>query len=77
MSMQPTAGMGFMGLFIGLIFIAVLIWIFARISRKAGFSGWWSLLMFVPLVNIVMIWVFAFVQWPAETSKEKVADVFE
>jgi len=35
------------------------------ILRKAGYSGWWCLLGFVPLVNIVMIWVFAFADWPA------------
>ena len=45
--------------------------------RKAGFSGWWSLIIFVPLVNIAMIWVFAFVDWPAAASKEKVAGVFD
>jgi uncharacterized membrane protein YhaH (DUF805 family) len=34
------------------------------ILRKAGYSGWWCLLGFVPIVNIVMIWVFAFADWP-------------
>ena len=36
-----------------------------QILRKAGYSGWWSLLTLVPLVNIAMIWVFAFSDWPA------------
>jgi uncharacterized membrane protein YhaH (DUF805 family) len=35
-----------------------------KILNKAGYSGWWSLLTLVPLVNIVMIWVFAFADWP-------------
>ena len=34
------------------------------ILRKAGYSGWWCLLGFVPIVNIVMFWVFAFSEWP-------------
>src|SRR5262249_3353296 len=34
------------------------------ILRKAGYSGWWCLLGFVPIVNIVMLWVFAFSEWP-------------
>ena len=34
------------------------------ILRKAGFSGWWCLLGFVPIVNIIMIWVFALADWP-------------
>jgi uncharacterized membrane protein YhaH (DUF805 family) len=77
MTMEPSDGMGLMGLLFGIALVALFIWIFARISRKAGFSGWWSLLMFVPLVNIVLIWVFAFIKWPAETSKERIAGVFE
>jgi uncharacterized membrane protein YhaH (DUF805 family) len=36
----------------------------ARILSKAGYSGWWCLLGVVPLLNIVMLWVFAFSSWP-------------
>jgi hypothetical protein len=35
------------------------------IVRKAGYSGWWVLTSFVPLLNIVMFLVFAFSDWPA------------
>jgi uncharacterized membrane protein YhaH (DUF805 family) len=42
-------------------FVAAPVW---KIIRKAGYSGWWALLYFVPLVNIVMLWVFAFSYWP-------------
>jgi len=44
--------------------IALLLWMTVRILHKAGYSGWWSLLMLIPIVNIVMIWVFAFSDWP-------------
>jgi uncharacterized membrane protein YhaH (DUF805 family) len=77
MMMEHREGMDFVSILIGLAFVALLIWLFARIARKAGFSGWWSLVMLVPLVNVVMIWVFAFVKWPAEASKESVAEIFE
>lgn len=36
-----------------------------KVLGKAGFSGWWVVLLFVPVVNIVAIWVFAFVDWPS------------
>jgi len=39
-----------------------------RIASRAGFSGALSLLMLVPLVNIVLLWVFAFITWPSEKS---------
>lgn len=63
-------------LIVGFI-LGLVIWIYGRIARKAGFSRWWSLTMFIPLVNLVMIWVFAFVKWPAEDDNEQVAEVFE
>jgi|HubBroStandDraft_1064217.scaffolds.fasta_scaffold126335_4 uncharacterized membrane protein YhaH (DUF805 family) len=46
--------------------IAVVIYVVpvVMILRKAGYSGWWCLLGFVPIVNIVMLWVFAFATWP-------------
>ena len=36
-----------------------------KIPRKAGYSGWWVLLWFVPIGNIVALWIFAFAEWPA------------
>ena len=44
--------------------IAFIVWPGVRILHKAGYSGWWSLLMLVPLVNIIVIWLFAFAKWP-------------
>jgi len=35
------------------------------IVTKAGFSGWWCLLLLVPVVNIIAPWIFAFSEWPA------------
>jgi hypothetical protein len=42
--------------------VTVPVW---RIVRRTGHSGWWSLLIFVPLLNFVGLWVFAFSRWPA------------
>ena len=47
------------------IVIIFLLWMAARTVSKAGYSGWWSLLTLIPIVNIVAIWVFAFSDWPA------------
>jgi uncharacterized membrane protein YhaH (DUF805 family) len=55
----------FVILLLPLAIIGVYFWMMVRILNKAGYSGWWSLLMAVPLVNIVMVWVFAFSDWPA------------
>ena len=51
---------------IGLISVCIAsFYPYIRIIRRAGFSGWWILTSFVPIVNLVMIWVFAFAKWPA------------
>jgi len=47
-----------------LLILIVAIWLPVRILHKAGYSGWWVVLGLVPIVNIVMIWVFAFADWP-------------
>jgi hypothetical protein len=31
----------------------------------AGRSRWWTILAFVPLVNLISLWVFAFTRWPS------------
>ena len=48
------------------VILSVLIFIIpaAKVISKAGYSGWWCLIWFVPLANIVMLWVFAFADWP-------------
>ncbi|WBS01079.1 hypothetical protein OU994_22610 [Pseudoduganella sp. SL102] len=43
--------------------VAVPVW---RIVSKAGYPGVLSLLIWIPVVNIVLLWVFAFMKWPNE-----------
>jgi hypothetical protein len=37
----------------------------ANILHRAGRSRWWTILAFVPLVNLIGLWVFAFTRWPS------------
>lgn len=60
-------GIGLMEFLIILIIVVIIIlpvWFVAKILNKAGFSGWFSLLSLVPFLNIIALWVFAFVDWP-------------
>ena len=34
------------------------------IVRKAGYSGWWVAAGLLPLVNVVLLFAFAFADWP-------------
>ena len=51
---------------IGLIVTVVLFW---KITSKAGFPGWLSVLSIVPLINIGFLFFLAFAPWPALTDK--------
>jgi len=62
------AGFGLFGLFIGLAVIVFTIFVYWKIATKAGYNGALSLLLFVPLVNIVIIIMFAFTRWPIEDA---------
>ncbi|MFI4988579.1 MAG: hypothetical protein ACHQF3_14170 [Alphaproteobacteria bacterium] len=35
------------------------------ILRRTGKSGWWCLMMYLPFVNIIALWLFAYGRWPA------------
>ncbi|MXN77871.1 hypothetical protein GR157_24385 [Burkholderia sp. 4701] len=52
-------------LLVMLVIIAICIYPYVRIVRRTGRSGWWVLTMAVPILNFIMLWVFAFVRWPA------------
>lgn len=67
--MMHEWGFGFtMGPF-GMLIIAALVVIPVwRICEKAGFSGFLSLLIFVPLVNIIFLYWLAFAEWPNQKS---------
>ncbi len=41
-----------------------------RVVRKAGYSPWWSIGVFVPGVNLVLLVMFATVRWPVERRLE-------
>jgi hypothetical protein len=50
--------------------IAIVIIPFWKIYAKAGFSKWLSLLMIVPLVNLIVLYVVSFSTWPAHRGGE-------
>jgi hypothetical protein len=62
-------GIGVAGLLIGVVIWIVLFLLPAwMIVRKAGYSGAWSLLLLIPLVNIIALFVFAFSTWPVQRA---------
>jgi O-antigen/teichoic acid export membrane protein len=56
-----------------LVVLVLIVWafvaVFGRILNRAGYSRWWLLTLVVPLVNLIMLWVFAFANWPVTTPR--------
>ena len=65
--------MGMSGLHLISLVLFVLLFVFpiSKILSRIGFSGWWSLLALVPLVNIIALWVFAFMEWPSGQGRQR------
>ena len=51
-------------LFLILLMIAFYLIPFWQICKKAGFSPWLSLLILVPLLNVLALYYIAFARWP-------------
>lgn len=67
---ESMMGNGFwlFGPFMMLAMAIVVILPFWFIFSKAGHSKWLSLLMVVPLVNLILLYFLAFSQWPRESN---------
>ncbi|MBN9361636.1 MULTISPECIES: hypothetical protein [unclassified Devosia] len=59
---------GIWGIFVVVVYAAVLVVPFWKIFPRAGWSKWASLLMLVPLLNIVLLWTLAFKRWPRDAA---------
>ena len=40
------------------------------ILKRMGFSSWWALLCFVPVVALLALWLLAFVKWPRDAAAQ-------
>lgn len=55
--------------------LIAIVWLLAvglplsKILRRIGFSGWWTILAFIPIANIIGLWVLAVTAWPKEAQK--------
>ncbi|MFQ5995043.1 MAG: hypothetical protein ACE5K1_08095 [Acidiferrobacterales bacterium] len=66
---EHGVGMGGMGFFFWLIAAVIVIVPFWQIYSKAGFSKWLSLLMLLPLINLIVLYFVAFAEWPVHRQR--------
>lgn len=53
------------------LFVWAFVAVFGRILDRAGYSRWWLLTIVVPLLNVIMLWVFAFAIWPVDRPRRQ------
>ncbi len=63
--MDMAAGFGLVQLIFMLVWIILIVLPFWKITSKAGYSGWLSLLILIPLANIIFLYFLAFSKWPS------------
>ena len=39
--------------------------------KRLGFSPWWALLCFVPVVALFALWMLAFIRWPRDAQSQR------
>ena len=49
-----------------LLLLCLSVYVWFRIFKKAGYNSAYGFLMLVPFVNVVMIFILAFNEWPIE-----------
>jgi uncharacterized membrane protein YhaH (DUF805 family) len=59
------------GSIVGLLVLAIFLFTYAVIVRKAGFSPWWALLTLVPVVNLFALAFFTLSEWPIEKERQQ------
>ncbi|MGC7403873.1 hypothetical protein ACPWR0_13860 [Pandoraea pneumonica] len=57
--------MSLIGLLVGLVLLGIPIW---RILTRLGFSPWLTVLAFIPVVNIISLWLLSYANWPGQRS---------
>lgn len=51
------------------LFALFVLWLARKILIKAGLEPNWAFCLLIPIVNIIMLWVFAFCHWPNLSRK--------
>jgi hypothetical protein len=68
----PLGGQEFLFVFAILFVLIIPFW---RIFSKAGFPGWFGVGILIPIVNIALILLLAFSEWPLERKVRSVGGV--
>lgn len=63
-----TAGYGWSHWIFFVVMVVIVLYPIGRILERIGLSPFWSIVAVIPLLNLVGLWVLAFVDWPRKVS---------
>lgn len=49
--------------------VVLLLYPIGRILMRIGLSPFWAILVFVPVLNLIGLWLLAFINWPGKGSQ--------
>jgi hypothetical protein len=52
------------------IIVALVAYPVGRILRRMGFSPLWAILAFLPLLNLLGLWIVALSDWPGQSTTD-------
>jgi uncharacterized membrane protein len=56
---------------VNLVILVLVIIAWWKIASKAGYSGAWALILFIPVINFIFFLIFAFSKWPVLQELEQ------
>ena len=68
MQQDDSLGLALIRIGFGLMLLVLTGWAVSGILRKAGYSGWWALLIVVPFGGVIGAIVLAKTTWPVERA---------
>lgn len=63
--------MEIIGIIAWVVMVAVCIWPYAIIAKRAGVTPWFALTQLIPVVNIIALWYLALTAWRIDQNDRK------
>ena len=51
------------------VIAAAVLYPTGRILSRMGFSPFWSIVAFIPFLNLIGLWIAAFAEWPEKPTR--------
>lgn len=67
---QGMGGISIWQLIIIVVYAAIIVLPVWKITTKAGYNGWFSLIMIIPLANLIYLYFLGFSNWPSLRKDE-------